>query len=104
MRELGNFGINAGLAETFDEIIAHSSNCQFNDCSHTHEENCAVIAAVEQGAVDEDRYLNFIKIQEESASNEKALEDKRRKAKDKGGVNRRKNYYKSLQEKKRRSR
>ena len=104
MRELGNFDISVGLAETYDEIIAHSSNCYFNDCSHTHEEKCAVIAAVEQGAVDEDRYLNFIKIQEESASNEKALEDKRRKAKDKGGVNRRKNYYKSLQEKKRRSR
>lgn len=104
MRELGNFGIRVGLAETFDEIATYSSNCQFNDCTHTHEENCAVIAAVEQGVIDEGRYLNFIKIQEESASNEKALEDKRRKAKDKGGVNRRKNYYKSLQEKKRRSR
>jgi ribosome biogenesis GTPase len=81
MRELGNFGIDAGLEETFEQITSLSSQCHFNDCSHTHEKDCAVLAAVEQGVIDEGSYENFIKIQEESAFYERALVNKRRKDK-----------------------
>ncbi|HEG43124.1 hypothetical protein LCGC14_2194370 [marine sediment metagenome] len=81
MRELGNFAIDAGLEETFSEIASYGSQCHFNDCSHTHEKKCAVIAAVEQGIINEDSYKNFIKIQEESAFYEKSLLDKQRKDK-----------------------
>lgn len=81
MRELGNFAIDAGLEETFSEIASYGSQCHFNDCSHTHEKKCAVIAAVEQGIINEDSYKNFIKIQEESAFYERSLLDKQRKDK-----------------------
>jgi ribosome biogenesis GTPase len=81
MRELGNFAIGAGLKETFDEIISHSSNCRFNDCTHTHEKNCDVIAAVEQGIIDESSYENYLKIQKESAFYETSYQDKRKKSK-----------------------
>ena len=81
MRELGNFGIDAGLEETFEEIISYGSQCHFNNCSHTHEKKCAVIAAVEQGVIDEDSYENFIKIQQESEFYERSLLAKRRKDK-----------------------
>jgi len=67
MRELGNFAVDTGLEETFHEIASYSSQCRFNNCTHTHEEGCAVIGAVEQGIIDEERYKNFLRIQKESA-------------------------------------
>jgi ribosome biogenesis GTPase len=66
MRELGNFGVEAGIAETFDEIALLTRQCRFNNCTHIREKGCAVIEAVEQGILDEDRYTNFLKIQKES--------------------------------------
>ena len=97
MRELGNIAVSTGLEETFDKIISYSSQCHFNDCSHTHEKDCAVIAAVEQGIIDEDRYKNFLKIQKESAFYESSLLDKQRK--DKAFSKIRKNYMKSTRKK-----
>ena len=93
MRELGNFAIDTGLDETFDDIAAYSRQCRFNDCSHTHEKDCAVRAAVEQGLLDEASYQNFIKIQAESAFYDRSLVGRKKKAK---GLSRvRKRYSKS---------
>ncbi|MHC4551819.1 MAG: ribosome small subunit-dependent GTPase A [Planctomycetota bacterium] len=81
MRELANFAIDGGLDETFDDIFVLSGQCHFNNCTHTHENNCAVIAAVEQGLVDQDRYQNFIKIQTEATSYETSYVENQRKRK-----------------------
>lgn len=89
MRELGNFAVDAGLEETFEKIISYSSQCRFNDCSHTHEKDCAVIAAVAQGIIDEDSYENFLRIQKESAFYEQSLVDKQRKDKASNKIHRR---------------
>ncbi len=97
MRELGNFAIGTGLEETFDEIVSYSSQCRFNDCTHTHEKCCAVKAAVEQGIIDENIYKNFLKIQKESAFYERSLLDKRRKDKASSKIHR--NYMKSTRKK-----
>jgi len=66
MRELGNFNIETGLSGTFDDISALSEQCRFNDCTHMHEKGCAVLAAVEDGTINHERYKNFIKISKES--------------------------------------
>ncbi len=93
MRELGAFAIDAGLEETFDEIVSYSRQCRFNDCSHTHEKDCAVIAAVEQGLLDEASYKNFIKIQAESAFYDRSQVGRKKRAR---GLSRvRKKYSKS---------
>lgn len=97
MRELGNFAINTGLEETFDEIVSYSSQCRFNDCTHIHEEGCAVIGAVEQGIIDEERYKNFLRIQKESAYYEMSYSDKRKKDKAFGKMV--KNHKKRIREK-----
>jgi ribosome biogenesis GTPase len=97
MRELGNFAVDDGLEETFDEIVSYSSQCRFNDCTHTHEGGCAVIAAVGQGIVEEDRYKNFLKIQKESAFYERSFLDKRKKDKALSKVQR--NYMKLTRKK-----
>ena len=97
MRELGNFAVDNGLNETFDEILSFSSQCRFKDCTHTHEEGCAVKEAVKQGVIDEDRYNNFLKIQKESEYYEMSYLEKRKKDKTFGKMV--KNYKKSIRKK-----
>ncbi|UCE08739.1 MAG: ribosome small subunit-dependent GTPase A [bacterium] len=97
MRELSNFAIDAGLDKTFDEIISFSSQCRFKDCTHTHEEGCALKEAVEQGIIDEDRYNNFLKIQKESAYYDMSYLEKRTKDKSFGKML--KNYKKLIRKK-----
>jgi len=81
MRELGIFAVDNGLEETFDEIAVLIDQCRFNDCTHINEEGCAVIEAVKQGILDEDRYANFLKIQKESDYYGMSYADKRKKDK-----------------------
>ena len=97
MRELGNFALESGLNETFSDIIAYFGQCRFNNCTHSNEEGCAVIAAVEQGNIEEDRYENFLKIQRESAYYEMSYLEKRKKDKTFGKMI--KNYNKSIRKK-----
>jgi len=81
MRELGNFSIKTGLDETFPEIIVLSEKCHFNDCTHVGEKGCAVLEAVENGQLPDDRYQNFIKMTKESIFNEMSYLEKKRKDK-----------------------
>lgn len=46
----------------FKEIAARVSECEFSDCSHLHEPGCAVIAAVEEGEIDEARYDSYVRM------------------------------------------
>lgn len=43
----------------FDKYYPH---CQFRDCSHTHELQCAVISAVQTGEIDPERYDSYLGI------------------------------------------
>ena len=95
MRELGNFEVDQGLAETFDDFSAFSQRCRFADCSHTHEEGCAVRAAAENGEIEEGRYRNFLKLRKESEFYDMSYREKRRKDKAFGKMIR--NYKKSTQ-------
>jgi ribosome biogenesis GTPase / thiamine phosphate phosphatase len=84
MRELGNISVGDGLNETFTEISELSQTCQFNDCTHTNEKGCAVLAAVENGRLSEKRYQNYIKMNKESVFNEMSYLEKRSKDKEFG--------------------
>jgi len=48
------------LFHFFPEIFRESSKCQYNNCLHLHEPNCAVKKAVEDGIISESRYLNYL--------------------------------------------
>lgn len=50
----------------FTEIFNLSKNCQFYNCTHIHEPNCAVIAAYENGILHESRYRSYCKLFTES--------------------------------------
>jgi len=84
MRELGNMSVEAGIEETFLEIIERSQNCKFNNCSHTNEKGCAILSAIENGELSKQRYENYIKMKKESAVNEMSYAKKRKKDKNFG--------------------
>ena len=79
MRELGFVGMESGIQDTFSEIEALADQCRYRDCSHTQEEGCAVISAVEEGNIQEERYQNYLKVQKESSFNEMSYLEKRQK-------------------------
>ena len=49
----------------FPEIFKASKNCEYNNCSHTHETNCAVKNSLEKGLISETRYRNYLRILED---------------------------------------
>jgi ribosome biogenesis GTPase len=81
MRELGNFAVDIGIHSTFDEITELSKQCRYNDCSHTQEQGCAILAALKDGIISQDRYKNFVKLIKESAFYEMSYIEKKRKDK-----------------------
>lgn len=81
MRELGNFDFEAGLDRTFDEISELSRQCRFNNCTHIREDGCAILSALEDGIISEDRYRNYIKLYRESQYYEMSYLEKRQKDK-----------------------
>ena len=46
----------------FPEIFKISAGCQFYNCSHTHEPNCAVKQGVETGLISASRYRSYVNI------------------------------------------
>ena len=81
MRELGNFAVDTGIYGTFDEITELSNQCRYNDCSHTQEQGCSILAALKDGIISQERYQSFIKLNKESAFYEMSYLDKKRKDK-----------------------
>lgn len=46
----------------FVEMRELVADCQFSDCTHTHEPGCAVLAAVETGEVARERYNSYLRL------------------------------------------
>lgn len=53
------------LGRYFPEFVKHYKGCAFNSCSHTHEPDCNVKKALENGEISRSRYNNYIKIYEQ---------------------------------------
>ncbi|MFV0365627.1 MAG: ribosome small subunit-dependent GTPase A [Mangrovibacterium sp.] len=53
------------VSHYFPEIFKVSSECQFNNCTHTHEPNCAVKQAVYEGEIAESRYYTYLSLVED---------------------------------------
>ena len=50
----------------FPELAEHVPNCKFPDCTHTHEDGCAIKRAVESGGIHPERYESYVRLFEES--------------------------------------
>jgi len=79
MRELGNIAVETGIEETFSEITTLANQCRFADCSHTQEQGCAILTALDTGEISPERYDSFMKLVRESAFHEMSFLEKGRK-------------------------
>lgn len=50
------------VAHNFREFFILSESCKFGDCTHQNEPKCAVKKALEEGAISEIRYSNYLNI------------------------------------------
>lgn len=48
------------ISHYFPEIFKISQNCQYNNCSHTHEPGCMVKTAVEKGEIASSRFISYL--------------------------------------------
>jgi ribosome biogenesis GTPase len=81
MRELGLLGATEGVNQSFEDILLLSTNCRYTDCSHTREPGCAILTAVADGELSEERYRNYLKLKKESDYYAMSYVDKRKKDK-----------------------
>ncbi len=87
-----------GVADLFEDVSDIIAACKFSNCEHNGEPGCAVLAAIESGALDERRFASFQKLQEEQARNARTLAMRREREQKLG------QSYKSAIAKKRRGR
>ena len=50
----------------FKEIFEFSKKCRFNNCTHIHEPECAVLEALKNSYISESRYKSYLSILEDS--------------------------------------
>lgn len=81
MRELGMMDVNGSINESFSEIRELSGACRFKDCTHTVETGCAVLRAVEDGSLDDERYRSYLKLLKESRFYQMSYAERRKKDK-----------------------
>lgn len=98
MKELGITDNPDGIKTTFQEIYDISINCKYPDCKHIDESECAVIEALNTGALDRDSYDNYRKIMKEQAYFQTTVSEKRKRDKEIAKLI--KNYYKDIKKNK----
>ncbi len=72
LRAIGLWEADAALDEVFGDIAALGADCRFRDCTHRSEPDCAVVAAVHEGAVDFERLVRYQRLWSEIAEQSEA--------------------------------
>ena len=76
MREIG---VTDKVESAFGDIQALAQNCRYNDCTHIHENGCAVLKAVSEGELSEQNYENYLKLRREAEHFQTSVAEKRKK-------------------------
>jgi len=84
MRELGVLGAGDALGGGFADVLRLAADCRYRDCGHAGEPGCAVVAAVDSGALSRAHYENFLKLRDESAFHALTHAERRKKDRDFG--------------------
>lgn len=69
MRELGLVGEVEG--DVFQDIELLVKQCRYSNCDHEKSEGCAIRSAIEEGALSDAQFQNYIKLQKEKAFQER---------------------------------
>jgi ribosome biogenesis GTPase / thiamine phosphate phosphatase len=73
MRELQLLNNTEGVDNSFKDISDLASQCKFSDCSHKAEPSCAVLKAIEEGVITEERLESYFKLKREAEFMERKL-------------------------------
>lgn len=69
LRAVGLVADDDAVAGAFADVEVLARACRFRDCGHVAEPGCAVLAAVADGELDEDRLARWRKLRREAALN-----------------------------------
>jgi len=78
LRELGLWQ-TAGLDNTYADILELAHGCRFRDCTHTHEPDCHVRLAVDQGQLASERFAEYLELTRERDTRAKLVKGKKRR-------------------------
>jgi len=67
IREIQLGDSSDGIDMTFSDIARLAHNCRFKDCTHQNEPQCAVIKAVDEGIISQERFDSYHKLNAELA-------------------------------------
>lgn len=67
MREIQMWTNEQTLRDSFIDVEVIAAECKFHDCKHKGDKGCAIQKAVEEGALDVQRYESYLKLDEEIA-------------------------------------
>lgn len=65
IRELQLWGAEDDLDKAFDDVESIAKNCQFANCTHNTEPNCAILAALKSGTLEAQRFEAYVKFRKE---------------------------------------
>ena len=80
MRELALWADSTALEGAFPDIEALAASCRFSDCRHGAEPGCAVLEALESGALDRGRFDSFVALREEVEATSAEVAAQRRRS------------------------
>jgi len=99
IREFALWADGSDVDGAFADIAALAAGCAFGDCTHSHEPNCAVRRALDDGSLDAGRFESYQKLQREQAYQEARTDE--RAARDRKDQERRiHRIYKKIQARK----
>jgi ribosome biogenesis GTPase len=65
LREIQLWEGDEGLIDSFPDISEFAASCRFTNCQHETEPGCAVVKALQEGKLSEDRLHSFRKLKRE---------------------------------------
>lgn len=69
-RELKVLGDDEATADVFADVAELAASCRFSDCTHTNEPGCAVLAALDEGSLEPERFADYLALEAERAAYE----------------------------------
>ncbi|WP_206503494.1 ribosome small subunit-dependent GTPase A [Streptomyces chrestomyceticus] len=66
LRGVGMWDADTGLARAFSDVEELAADCRFHDCAHATEPGCAVLSAVDSGALPQRRLDSYRKLLREN--------------------------------------
>lgn len=62
--DMMDLGKEDTLARAFPEFRPYLGQCRFDDCRHVKEKDCAVLAALQEGAINPSRHSSYVRLYE----------------------------------------